>query len=159
MGKILEKINEQMNFELESGYIYLSMAAYLKDRGFDGMSDFMHKQAHEEYEHAMKMYGFLTSVGKLPVFESINKPAANYKSELDVFQQALQHEKKVTSRVNDLVDLAREENDKRVEIFLQWYVTEQVEEEDVFTDLVLKLERTDGKFNALYLLDGMIAGK
>ena len=101
------------------------MVAYLKDRGFDGMFGFMHKQAHEEYEHAMKMYGFLTSVGKLPVFESINKPAANYKSELDVFQQALQHEKTVTSRIDDLVDLAREENDKRAEIFLQWYVTEQ----------------------------------
>ena len=58
-----------------------------------------------------------------------------------------------------MVDLAREENDKRAEIFLQWYVTEQVEEEDVFTDLVLKLERADGKFSALYLLDGIIAGK
>ena len=152
--KILDQINEQMNFELESGYIYLSMASYFADRGYDGMSHFMHLQAHEEYEHAMKMYKFLLEVGYRPLFKEIAKPEAEFKDELDVFEKALAHEKVVTSRINKLVDLAREENDKRAESMLQWFIDEQVEEEDNFTGIVEKFERAGGNFGALYLLDG-----
>ena len=151
--KILDALNEQANFELESAYIYLGMSGYLADQDMNGMKHFMDMQAKEELEHAGKMIHFLQEVGYSVKYRSLNPGEADYSSILDVFEKAYAHEKAVTSNINKLVDLAREEDDKRVQSLLKWYVDEQVEEESNFASLITQLGRAGENWGALYQLD------
>lgn len=148
-----KKLEGQMNFEIESAYIYMGMASYLKNEGYDGMSHFMMEQAKEEMEHAMKFYEFLNDVGEHVVFGAIPAPKAEYKNVLDVFKSAFEHEKEVTRRIHELYWQAEEKKNLPAMRLLDWYVHEQVEEEANFDDIVTKLERAHENFGALYILD------
>jgi len=153
MSKLYDNLNEQMNFELESAYIYATMSAYLDDLNMKGMTHFIDEQVKEEVEHAEKIKDFLQETGYGIKYRPLDPGDGNFDSILAVFAKALEHEKVVTARIHDLVDEAKAENDQRVLNLLTWFVDEQIEEEDTFGILVERLERIDGHWNGLYILD------
>ncbi|EEI83001.1 ferritin [Anaerococcus tetradius] len=150
--KILDLINEQMNFEFESAYIYKAMAAYTDDLDLEGFTIWMDQQVSEELIHGEGMKNFLQSVGYKPVYKAIPEPRADYASVLDVMKAALEHEKEVSRRINNI---AKEANgvDERVRSFIQWYIDEQVEEEETFNKIVTRLERVGDDWHSIYILD------
>ncbi|CUH92780.1 ferritin [Herbinix luporum] len=153
MSKLYDNLNEQMNFELESAYIYATMSAYLDELNMKGMTHFIDEQVKEEMEHAEKIKKFLQETGYGVKYRPLNPGSGEFDSILDVFKKALAHEKLVTSRIHDLVKEAREEGDQRVLNLLAWFVDEQIEEEDTFSVLVERLERINGQWSGLYILD------
>ena len=139
VSEAMEKaLNAQFNAELYSGYLYLSMAAYFEDNDYSGFAAWMRVQADEELEHGMKFYDYILRRGAKVNIEAIAKPETEWESPLAAFEQALSHERYVTSLINDLVALAREE-DFATDNFLQWFVEEQVEEEENAMENVSKL--------------------
>lgn len=150
--KILDLINEQMNFEFESAYIYKAMAAYTDDLDLEGFTNWMDQQVTEEINHGEGMKNFLQSVGYKPVYTAIPEPRAEYDSVFDVMKSALEHEKEVTRRITNI---AKEANgvDERVRSFIQWYIDEQVEEEETFNKLVTRLERVGDDWHSVYIMD------
>lgn len=157
MSKLYDNLNEQMNFELESAYIYATMAAYLDAQNMKGMTHFIDEQVKEEVSHAERIKNFLQETGYGVKYRPLNPGDGNFDSIEDVFRKALAHEKVVTSRIHDLVDQAREAADQRVLNLLTWFVDEQIEEEDTFGLLVERLERINGQWNGLYILDSELA--
>ena len=155
--KVLEMINEQMNFELQSAYEYKAMQIYADDEDFEGFAHWFGQQVREEIEHAEKMTKFLLEVGYKPVYEAIQAPNTEFSDLLDVTKKAFEHEKEVTIRVHAIAKAAREEGDERVISFIKWFIDEQVEEEDTFNKLVTRLERINGNYVGLYILDGQLA--
>ncbi|MFY9174829.1 MAG: ferritin [Peptococcia bacterium] len=153
MSKLYDGLNEQMNFELESAYIYATMAAYLEEMNMKGMAHYINEQVKEEVEHAEKIKAFLQDTGHGIKYRPLDPGEGKFSSIKDVFQKALEHEKVVTGRIHDLVEMAREEKEQRVLNLLTWFVDEQIEEEDTFGVLVERLERINGDWNGLYLLD------
>lgn len=153
MSKLYEGLNEQMNFELESAYIYATMAAYLDSQGMKGMTHFIDLQVKEEVEHADKIKNFLQETGYGVKYRPLDPGNGEFASIADVFEKALAHEKVVTARIHALVDEAREEKEQRVMNLLAWFVDEQIEEEDTFGTIVERLGRISGAWNALYMLD------
>lgn len=131
-----DALNEQINKELYSSYLYLAMAAYCDDNNLPGSAVWMKAQAQEEHEHAMKLYEYLGDRGARVVLEAIAKPAAEYRGPVDVFEKVLEHEKVVTASIHKLYALAAKENDYATQIMLQWFITEQVEEEKSAADVV-----------------------
>ena len=133
-------LNEQIKWEMYSANLYLAMSAYLQDAGLTGFSHWMRIQYQEETAHALKFYDFLLSRGGQVTMLSIDAPNANWSNILEIFEETLSHEQEVTRRINELVHLAKEERDFATDIFLQWFVTEQVEEEvrSHFPDKVYK---------------------
>ena len=157
MKELHKALEEQMNFELYSGYIYKQMEAYAEAEEYKGVAHWLNKQAVEEYEHAWKFYEFLNDMGERPEWDAIPKPMSDFSSLLDVFEKALDHEKEVTARIHKLVDQAKEVDCKRTLSFLQWFVDEQLEEEVSFGEIVTKLERVNNNVQGLYMLDGHMA--
>lgn len=157
MSKLYDALNEQMNFELESAYIYASMSAYLDSLNMKGMVHFMDHQAKEEMEHAEKFKKFLQETGYGVKYRAIDPGDGKFASIDEVFKKALAHEKLVTSRIHALADQAREEKELRVQNMIAWFVDEQIEEEETFSMLVERLERINGQWNGLYILDGELA--
>lgn len=155
--KLLEMLNEQMNFELQSAYEYKAMQIYADDEEFEGFAHWFGQQVREEIEHAEKMTKFLQEVGFKPVYKAIEAPNEEFNDLLDVTKKALDHEKEVTRRIHAIAKAAREEGDERVISFIQGFVDEQVEEEDTFGKLVTRLERINGNYGGLYILDGQLA--
>jgi len=154
MSKLYEHLNEQMNFELESAYIYATMAAYLDKLNMKGMTHFLEEQVKEEMGHAAKIKKFLQETGYGVKYRPLDPGNGEFDSIQDVFSKALEHEKKVTSRIHDLVKEAREEGDQRLLNLLARFVDEQIEEEDTFSTITERLERINGAWNGLYILDG-----
>jgi len=150
---MVEAINDQLNFELYSGYIYYSMATYFEELGLSGMRQWMIAQTQEEMIHAHKMFLFLADRNERAVMKGIEAPPTSWESPLAAFEHALEHEKIVTGRINKLVDLAIELGDHATRSFLQWYVDEQVEEEASVGEVALKLKLIGDSGNALYMLD------
>lgn len=153
MSKLYDGLNEQMNFELESAYIYATMSAYLDEQNMKGMVHFIDKQVKEEMEHAARIKAFLQETGYGIKYRALNPGDGKFASIEEVFQKALAHEKVVTSRIHALVDAAREEKEQRVLNLLAWFVDEQIEEEDTFNVLVERLERIAHQWSGLYILD------
>ena len=154
LSKKMEKaINQQINAELYSSYLYLSMATYFDSKGLGGFSNWMRQQAQEELFHGMKMFDFVCERGGRVILQAIDKPPSKWSSPLDAFQNVLAHEQKVTGLINDLVNLAIDERDHATNIFLQWFVSEQVEEEDTAGNLVDKLILIGKDANGLFMLD------
>lgn len=151
--KLEEKINYQINRELYSEYLYLSMAAYLEDKGLAGMAHFMVVQAQEEHFHAMKFFNYLNERGGRVVLDAIEQPPVEFDSPQAVFEESLKHEMIVTDLINKLMDLAIEVNDHAARSFLNWYVDEQVEEEDSFNTIINKLNLVKGRGDGLLMLD------
>ncbi len=151
--KIQDALNGQVNAELYSSYLYLSMSAHCSDIGLDGFANWMRVQAQEELSHAMKIYDFIVERGGKAIMAAIDAPPLEWKSPLDMVEEVLKHEQKVTGLINGLVDLAIQEKDHATNIFLQWFVTEQVEEEASVGDILNKVRLTGGKGNGMFMLD------
>ncbi len=158
-SKMLTAINEQIKHEYYSSYMYLSMSAYFSDMGLAGFAHWMRMQAEEELLHANKFYDYLLARGGKVTLLAIDAPPAGWKSPLDVFQEGLKHEQFVTSRINALMDLAVSSKDHAAHFFLQWFINEQVEEEENFGSMInnLKMVKNDG--HGLLLLDRELAGR
>ncbi|MCQ4925322.1 ferritin [Tissierella carlieri] len=151
--KLLKALNDQFNFELASGYHYMGMAAYCSNRNMNGFAHFFIEQAKEEYSHAMKFYGFIYDMDGRVMTQAMEEPKNEYNSFLEVFETALAHEKLVTSKINNLLGMAEEEKSYPTIQFLQWFVEEQLEEENSMKDIIFKLEGIKDNFHGLYLLD------
>lgn len=157
--KILKALNRQMNAESASAYLYMGMAAWLDARNLRGCAAWMKAQAHEEFRHAMKFYDFINERGGRVILQPVDAPPSSWDGVLDAFQKTLEHERHVTARINDLVNVAIEERDHATNIFLQWFVTEQVEEEDSVNDLLHKLRLVNGEGQGMLLLDKDLAAR
>jgi ferritin len=157
MSKLYDNLNEQMNFELESAYIYATMSAYLDELNMEGMTHYIDEQVKEEISHAERIKDFLQEVGYGIKYRPLDPGDGQFDSILDVFKKALEHEKIVTARIHDLVKEAREEADQRALTLLTWFVDEQIEEEDTFGKLVERLERINGEWSGLYILDHQLS--
>ena len=155
--RLNQAMNDQIKNELESYYIYLSMAAYFHTMSLDGMGHWMRCQAHEEMVHAMKFYDHLIERGGKVTLSSIEGPSTEWASPLAIFEQAYQHEQKVTSLINDLVDLAIAEKDHATNNFLQWFVSEQVEEEASADEVVKKIKLMGEARGGIFMLDRELA--
>jgi ferritin len=151
MDKKLEKsLNEQLNFELYSSYIYLSMQSYLKSLDLNGFANWMDVQVKEELTHMLKFYDFLHNRSVEVEFDAVSKPQHKWDSPLAVFEHALKHEKIVTKRINDLMNQATKAGDHATINFLQWFVGEQVEEEANVSSVIRQIKLV-GK--SLFMLD------
>jgi ferritin len=154
LGKAVEDaMNEQIKNELFSAYQYLSMAALCEAENLPGFAHWMRAQTREETEHAMKFYDFILDRNGRVVLQGIDGPLVEFGSPLEVFEKALEHERRVTAMINDLYGLAARENDYASQTFLQWFVTEQVEEEKNAGDVVETLRMIGDGSEALFLLD------
>lgn len=159
--KVIESLNHQLNSELYSSYLYLSMAAFFENDNFSGFSHWMKVQSQEEYGHAMKFYGYILEVGGKVNLQKIDAPKDTWKSVQNIFEETLKHEQAVTKSIYDIVDLTISEKDHATNIFLQWFVTEQVEEESTADKILNKVKMVGDSKNGLFLLDrelGMRAG-
>lgn len=151
--KMLAALNDQIHHELESAYIYLSMSAYFTAENLPGFAQWMKLQFDEEMIHAFKFYNFILTRGEHVVLQAIEAPPAEYGSALEAFEKALAHEQKITSDIHKLYKLATEENDYPSLSMLQWFIDEQVEEEENVGGVVDDLKRVQGSGQALLLLD------
>ena len=151
--KMQDAINEQINKELYSAYLYLSMAAYLDSENLSGFAHWMRAQAQEEQEHALKFYDHIYERGGRVTLQAIDEPPAGFESPLAVFEETLAHERKVTGLINNLYAIALEQNDYASQAFLQWFVSEQVEEEDNASRILETLKMVGDKGQALVMLD------
>lgn len=148
--KMAKALNDQVNAEIYSAYLYLSMSAYFNEAGLGGFSGWMEAQAMEELTHSKKLIDFIYQRGGRLVLSQIEAPPKEWDSPVAVFEETLAHEQKVTGLINALVDTAFEEKDHASNIFLQWFVTEQVEEEEsvgaVLDELRLVADNKSGLF-------------
>ena len=151
--KMQEAINEQIKEELGSAYLYLSMAAYFHSKGLDGMAHWMRIQTQEEMVHAMKFFDHIVERDGRAILLALDQPKTSWSSPLEAFQEAYKHEQYITSRINDLVKLANRENDNAAAIMLQWFVTEQVEEEASTSKVAQMLELIGDSGQGLLMLD------
>ena len=152
-SKVQDAMNDQIQRELESAYIYLSMAAYFDTANLPGFAHWMKVQFQEEQAHAFKFYDFVNDRGGQVLLQAIGQPPVKFQSPLDAFEKALAHEEKITGHINDLYALATEEKDIASQNLLQWFVEEQVEEEKNAGDIVDMLKKIGDNYHALIMLD------
>ena len=146
-------LNNQLNSELYASYYYLSMSAYFQAINLTGFASWMRAQAQEELMHAMRVYDFINDREGDVDLTSIAAPKRQWDNSLAAFEDAYRHEKAVTAQIYDLVDLSLTERDHATNTFLQWFVTEQVEEEATASDIVNKLKLVGNDGNGLFILD------
>ncbi len=151
--KVQKALNDQFNAELYSSYLYLSMHAYFKASNLDGFANWMYQQAKEELLHAMKFYNFINQRGGRARTAAVAEPPSEWDSPLVVFEETLAHEQKVTGLINDLVEVANQAHDHATQIFLQWFVTEQVEEEESAAGVLEQLKLMKGHAGGLFMID------
>jgi ferritin len=150
---IQDAINEQIKNELYSAHQYLSMSAYCESVNLPGFAHWMLAQAQEEREHAMKFFTFLLNRKGRVILQAIEQPVVEFGSPLEVFEQALEQEQQVTAQINELYGLTTSENDYASLAFLQWFLTEQVEEEKNVGDVLETLNMIGDEGEALFLFD------
>ena len=146
-------LNEQINKEMYSAYLYMSMSAHSTNIGLSGFANWFMVQYKEEMEHAMKIYDYVNDQSGKVKLKTIDEPLSTFKDAMDMFQKTLKHEQFITKSINELVDLAIKEKDHATQIFLQWFVTEQIEEEGNDNDIIAKLKLTGDKGNGLFMID------
>jgi ferritin len=151
--RLADAMNEQIKNELESYYIYLSMAAYFHSQSLDGMGHYMRVQAHEEMTHAMKFMNHLLDRGGRVVLKDLKQLKTDWKSPLDAFKDAFAHEQFISAKINDLIRIAREENEYASEPLLAWFANEQIEEEANAGKIAGNLEMVEGGRSALLMID------
>ncbi|UCF78101.1 MAG: ferritin [Candidatus Eiseniibacteriota bacterium] len=157
--KMAKALNKQVNAELYSAYLYFSMSSYSSFIGLQGFAHWFFVQAQEEMTHVLRIYGYLNSVGQHAVLEAIEGPPAKFESAIGMFEATLKHEKKVTAMINNLVNLAASEKDHATEVFLQWFVSEQVEEVDSVNTILAKLKLAGDKGGGLFLMDQEVGAR
>ena len=151
--KLESELNKQLNAELYSAYLYLSMAAYYESKNLKGFANWMNVQAQEEQVHGMKIYDYINGRGGRVQLAVIEAPPVEWSSVVDVFDNVYSHEQKVTGLINNLVNIAAEEKDHATVNFLQWFVAEQVEEEASASEVLEQLKFIDGKGSGIFMLD------
>ena len=155
--KLQEALNDQLNFEIYSSYIYLSMSSYFESVNLPGASHWMQIQAREEMLHAMKFFAYINDRDGRVILKEIPQPKSEWDSSIAVFENALEHERLVTSRICNLVDIAQTERDHVTNSMLQWFVTEQIEEEKNAKAIIDKLRMAGDNINALFMIDAELA--
>jgi len=157
--KLHKGLNDQINAELFSAYLYLSMSSWFKAQNLEGFASWLQIQAQEEVEHAMKFYGYLHDKGADVELKQIEAPQKSWKSPLAAFEDAYKHEVYVSSLINDLADLAVADKDHATNVFLHWFVEEQVEEEASALAVVEKLKLVATHPGGVYMLDREMASR
>jgi ferritin len=157
--RMVKALNEQINNELYSAYLYLSMSAHSTFIGLKGFANWFMVQYQEEMIHAMKIYDYINDQGGQVKLMAVAEPPAEFGSPLDMFEKTLKHEQFITKCINDLVDLAVKEKDHATNIFLQWFVTEQIEEEANDNDIISKLKLVGKEGNGLFMIDKELAAR
>ncbi len=157
--KIEEALNEQMNREMYSAYLYMSMSSFCTNKGLKGFANWFMVQYHEEMLHAMKLYEYINHQGGRAVLKAIQQPPSEFESPLDMFTKTLEHEQFITKSINERMELAIAEKDHATQIFLQWYVTEQVEEEGNDNEIISQLQIIKENPQGLLMLDRELAAR
>ena len=157
--KVEKALNDQLNMEYSSAYVYQAMAAYFSDINFSGFAAWMDNQAEEERTHARKIYDYILERGGKVALSEIRAPKSQYKSALEAFEDSLKHEKAVTKSIEKLYVLAKDEKDFGTEVFLQWFITEQIEEESTVESIIDKFKMLEGTNIALYLLNNELGSR
>ena len=152
-----EAINEQINREMYSSYLYLAMSAYSSAKGLPGFAHWFRIQVEEETIHAMKFFDYMNRQGANVKLKEIQAPPMEFGTPLEMFQKTLEHERFITRSIHELVDLAIAEKDHATNAFLQWYVNEQIEEEENDNDIIAKLKLVGDNVNSLYMLDNELS--
>jgi len=155
--KMEEAINKQINEEFYSAYLYLGMAAYFASQNLSGFHHWLYFQYHEELEHAEKLYKYLIERGGQVRLMAIKEPEQNWKGPKDAFEAVLKHERYITGRINELVDIAEREKDRASFAMLQWFINEQVEEEARAQEILAKLEMVGDHKQGLLMIDRELA--
>jgi ferritin len=157
--KMVEAITKQINAELYSSYLYMSMGYYASHINFKGAANWFFVQAQEEQTHATRFAKYLDSLGEHVTLAAIAQPPTTFRSLLDMFEETLKHEKKVTALINALADLAGKEGDHASSIMLQWFITEQIEEEQNATEIIATLKMIGDKGAGLIMLDKQLGSR
>ncbi len=152
-------LNDQIKYEFDSAHLYLSMSAYFEGLNLPGFARWMRVQYQEEVSHALKFFDFINQRGSHVVMKAIDQPPTTFESTLDVFQQALANEQKVTALINQIYALAVQENDYPTQVMLHWFIMEQVEEEQSVSQIVELLKLSGGQGTALIMLDRQLAAR
>jgi ferritin len=150
---VLDSINEQIKHELYSAYFYLSMSAHCESENLPGFASWLKVQAGEEQGHAMKFYEYILDRGGKVALQAIPQPPVDFASPQDIFEQVYAHEQKVTGLINHIYDVATAKKDVASQIFLQWFITEQVEEEKNASQILDMLKKIGTSVGSLYQLD------
>lgn len=158
-SKLTSALNDQVRKEFYSSHLYLSMSAWLEANHLPGMARWMMEQAEEERQHGLKILKFLQDRGARVRLQGIEAPPDSWKSPLDVFRKARQHEQQVTESIHRLYELASRESDYPAQVMLQWFVTEQVEEEKTIDEILGLFERVEGREAPLLMLDHQLGGR
>ncbi|OGF51336.1 MAG: hypothetical protein A2044_00695 [Candidatus Firestonebacteria bacterium GWA2_43_8] len=151
--KLKEELNKQINEEIASAYIYQAMAAWVENKNYGGFTKWLKVQAKEENIHADKFYTFLMDRGEKVEFLAVAKPENDFRSVLEIFEKALKHEKYITARIDKLYEMAEKAGDNPTKVMLQWFITEQVEEEKNPTVMIEKLKLIKEGTGGFFYLD------
>jgi len=155
--KMTAALNDQINKELYSAYLYVGMSAFSERKGMPGIANWLGVQTQEELSHVQKFYQYILRQGSTVALEAIAKPSFKGETALELFEQVLEHEKVVTASVNNLVDIAVKERDHATEVFLQWFVNEQVEEEENVCRIIDQLKLAGPTGGGLFMIDRELA--
>ncbi len=158
-SEIQKAINKQIGHEFFAAYLYLGMMAYFESRSLSGFGHWMRLQAQEEAAHAMRLVDFMLDRGGEVELGPIERPVVDFETPLDVMKAALAHEQKVTGLINDIYALAMKHNDYPAQVLMQWFVSEQVEEERNAGEIVDQLMLAGGSASALLVIDGRLADR
>lgn len=153
-----QRLNGQVNKEFYSAYFYMSMSAHSESENLKGVAAWFMAKYDEELAHAMKIYHYLHDQGARIELEAVEKPPTGYAGVLDMFEKTLSHEQDVTASFNDLVDAALSERDHATNIFLQWFVTEQIEEEATVSDIIGRVKLVGERGEGLFMIDNQLDG-
>ena len=154
--KMEKRLNQAINLEFNSSYLYLSMAAYCETVGLDGFANWMRAQASEEWQHGMKMFEYINDQQAQVKLDKIDAPKQKWDSIHEVFEETLSHERKVTATYNELMAFASETNDWATQSFLQWYVDEQIEEEATAAGILDKLNMVKDRPQGVLYMDSHV---
>lgn len=152
-----DALNSQLNRELYSAYLYMSMAAFFESQNFEGMANWMKVQSNEEMTHAMRFYNYILNRNGRVILTPIEGPQTEWGSPLHVFENSYQHEREITKFIYNLVDLSLEEKDHTTNVFLDWFITEQAEEEMSVSRVVEKIKLMKDAPGAMFMLDAELA--
>ncbi len=151
--KVLKALNDQINAEMHSAYLYLSMSAYFEDKGLNGFANWMKVQYQEELSHAIKFFDYINERGGRVMLAPIEGVPTEFDGIIDVYEKTLEHEQKVTGLINEIMNIAVECSDHATQSFLKWFVDEQVEEEANVTELLDNLKLINGQGNGVFMLN------
>ncbi|WP_135612862.1 ferritin [Methanococcoides sp. AM1] len=157
--RMTDALNTQINKEMYSAYLYMAMSAHSSNVGLNGFANWFMVQYQEEMLHTMKLYNYVSDQGAPVKLMQIDEPPQEFGTALDMLYATLEHEQFITKSINDLVDLAIEEKDHATHIFLQWYITEQIEEEGNDNEIIDKLKLAGEEGNGLFIIDKELSAR